>query len=229
MGLAANLAAQVEMAKISLRSSTGDRKGRAMRRLQRNRSGARGFTLTELLVVIGILGILAALLFPVLAKARRDAGMTACLSNLHQVGLAIRMYQADWGPNLPRDAYDPSQPKRSQMYLLQPYLHNQAVTKCPSGWMPSPEYRYHWSPVPRTVLQPRSGTVVAFCMEHLEQFTNPDGRGFSLEKGLYTVVREDASASKVLASKVELWNYQAGRWIRNNGRSYAVGTTGAWM
>jgi prepilin-type N-terminal cleavage/methylation domain-containing protein len=178
------------------------------------RGNARGFTITELLVVLVVLAILAALLFPTLATARRNASVTACLSNLHQVGLAIRMYQSDWGA-LPHASYDPTQPKRSKMYQLQPYVQSLSVTQCPGGWMPSTDYGYHWSPVRRTSLRPQSGTVVALCMQHLDQFSNPNGRGFSLEKGLYTIVREDASAAKVRASQVELWNYQGGRWIRN--------------
>src|SRR6185503_20551052 len=55
----------------------------------------RGFTLIELLVVIAIVGILAGLLLPVLARAKGQARQTACASNLHQIGLAIKMYLSD--------------------------------------------------------------------------------------------------------------------------------------
>ncbi len=70
-----------------------------------------GFTLIELLVVIAIIAILAAILFPVFAKAREKARQTTCLSNMKQIALSMTMYAQDsdeifppgryYGPNVP--------------------------------------------------------------------------------------------------------------------------------
>jgi prepilin-type N-terminal cleavage/methylation domain-containing protein/prepilin-type processing-associated H-X9-DG protein len=62
---------------------------------------SRGFTLIELLVVIAIIAILAAILFPVFARAREAARKATCLSNLKQVALACLMYAQDYDEVLP--------------------------------------------------------------------------------------------------------------------------------
>jgi prepilin-type N-terminal cleavage/methylation domain-containing protein len=61
----------------------------------------RGFTLIELLVVIAIIAILAAILFPVFARARQTARISRCCSNLRQLGAAFRMYANDYNGKLP--------------------------------------------------------------------------------------------------------------------------------
>jgi len=62
----------------------------------------KGFTLIELLVVIAIIAILAAILFPVFARARENARRTACLSNMKQIGLGIMQYTQDYDEHYPR-------------------------------------------------------------------------------------------------------------------------------
>ena len=67
----------------------------------------RGFTLVELLVVIAIIAILAALLLPALAAAKAESKRIACISNLRQIGVAVRAYSMDYGGLIP---YGPKAP-----------------------------------------------------------------------------------------------------------------------
>jgi prepilin-type processing-associated H-X9-DG protein/prepilin-type N-terminal cleavage/methylation domain-containing protein len=67
----------------------------------RNVSRKKAFTLIEILVVIGIIALLAAVLFPVLSRAREKARTTNCASNEHQIALALLQYTQDNGRRFP--------------------------------------------------------------------------------------------------------------------------------
>ncbi|MBU0609340.1 MAG: DUF1559 domain-containing protein [Armatimonadetes bacterium] len=111
----------------------------------------KGFTLIELLVVIAIIAILAAILFPVFAKAREKARQSSCLSNAKQIGLGMMQYAQDFDERLPHhwrnqlqtDASTPgavyytsngsiSGFYTSWMDFISPYVKNTQVFKCPS-------------------------------------------------------------------------------------------------
>jgi prepilin-type N-terminal cleavage/methylation domain-containing protein/prepilin-type processing-associated H-X9-DG protein len=111
-----------------------------------------GFTLIELLVVIAIIAILAAILFPVFAKAREKARQASCQSNLKQLGVAILSYAQDFDESYPTCTYDSvttfptnTWPWSGMMagdgntwdalleQPVQPYIKNDQVLFCPSG------------------------------------------------------------------------------------------------
>ncbi|MBC7286871.1 MAG: DUF1559 domain-containing protein [Armatimonadetes bacterium] len=111
----------------------------------------RGFTLIELLVVIAIIAILAAILFPVFARAREKARQASCQSNLKQIGLALAMYVQDYDERWPSgNPVNNGDPGDTSLRLgwrgwisngLRPYTKNQQLFQCPSrnsGWFADP-------------------------------------------------------------------------------------------
>jgi prepilin-type N-terminal cleavage/methylation domain-containing protein/prepilin-type processing-associated H-X9-DG protein len=90
-----------------------------------------GFTLIELLVVIAIIAILAAILFPVFARARENARRASCMSNLKQIGLGMIQYTQDY------DERFPMQPAADFWPGLTPYIKSDQIYKCPSDSAPS--------------------------------------------------------------------------------------------
>lgn len=98
------------------------------------REEKRGFTLIELLVVIAIIAILAAILFPVFARARENARKSNCLSNLKQLGTAHMMYCQDYDEMTASYQDVPAAAAtRSWMNMFEPYMKNTGVLNCPSA------------------------------------------------------------------------------------------------
>lgn len=102
----------------------------------------RAFTLIELLVVVAIISVLAAIIFPVFARARENARRASCMSNLKQIGLALMQYTQDYDERLPANSYlstkpFPNDPSHSGSrwlwwHMIYPYIKNSQVFICPS-------------------------------------------------------------------------------------------------
>jgi len=119
----------------------------------------RGFTLIELLVVIAIIAILAAILFPVFAKAREKARQTSCLSNAKQISLGIMMYMADYDQRTPQARFGDvviagTSEHVTWKRVIFPYVKNWNCYECPSK--PG-----HWGTACATSLWPSQGTGLA--------------------------------------------------------------------
>ncbi|MFM7322332.1 MAG: DUF1559 domain-containing protein, partial [Armatimonadota bacterium] len=115
--------------------------------MRRNGGPIGGFTVIELLVVVAVIAILAALLFPVFGQARERARGATCLSNVRQLAMAVLLYAQDHDESLPpvglsmeagdegeedddgRDEAD----EVAWTVLIAPYLKSVGVLKCPSG------------------------------------------------------------------------------------------------
>ena len=95
----------------------------------------KGFTLIELLVVIAIIAILAAILFPVFAKAREKARQSSCANNVKQISTGLAMYLQDYDEQLPggfNSFWDGTYSIGGFVDPTAPYLKNTQIFSCPS-------------------------------------------------------------------------------------------------
>ncbi len=94
-----------------------------------NHRTAKGFTLIELLVVIAIIALLAAILFPVFARARENARKSSCQNNLKQIGLGILQYTQDYDETFPLTG---NAANLCGFEAIQPYIKSSQAMQCPS-------------------------------------------------------------------------------------------------
>ncbi len=132
-----------------------------------NRKSA--FTLIELLVVIAIIAILAAILFPVFARARENARRSSCQSNLKQIGLGILQYVQDYDERYPLSRTD-NVPVVNDTgatvvlnnvpwhYTIQPYVKSVQLFKCPSNTATTNMY-YTGNTIPPSYICNGTGTT----------------------------------------------------------------------
>lgn len=193
-----------------------------------------GFTLIEMLVVLAVLAALAAILFPVFASVRHRARMTACVSNLYQISLALNQYATDSDGNYPPDDPILAHTPHLVWTLLTPYTHNAELFHCPEGWGHHEKtwgYDYLNGSLPafdsdrrvsseRSFIKaprPGSGTVVVLCNVHFPHCGEDCYTEDPQETGRVVIVREDGSTSQIKSSQMEGWVYRQGQWIPRKG------------
>ncbi|CAN5345690.1 hypothetical protein BH11ARM1_BH11ARM1_00590 [soil metagenome] len=180
---------------------------------------SRAFTLVEVLVVAVILVILAALLFPVFSKVKRQAKSITCLSNLRQVGVATQLYKSDNDDNYPMHAprYIPSQDRMDD--LLSPYGVTQVTYQCPDYAGPKRDkgsiddtlrFSVEFPSGPSMLvndwrLKPDPSLVIAFCTWNTNnpQYAVGDGKGGSVSNGFINVIRDSGTAERISTAKVK--------------------------
>ncbi len=105
---------------------------------RKQKPGRAGFTLVELLVVIAVVALLAALLFPAFARARESSRRAACQNNLRQLALAIHQYAQDSDGRYPVGlGVTTTGTPVFWHQQLKPYLQDADVLRCPSRTIPS--------------------------------------------------------------------------------------------
>ena len=165
--------------------------------MKRHRARRTGFTLVELLVVIAIITVLIAIALPVYSRAREKARQTACMANLHQLAISVRMYALDFG-HFP-GPYDPATGKGGLNALYPSHLDNRAALICPDDAIVgnldyiNQTVTVNGTAIPYETLLTRADTMylwedVAFFVEHYSSYnTLYNWAGYVKENGNYSL------------------------------------------
>jgi prepilin-type N-terminal cleavage/methylation domain-containing protein/prepilin-type processing-associated H-X9-DG protein len=172
----------------------------------------QGFTLIELLVVIAIIAILAAVLFPVFAKAREKARQTSCASNMKQMGLAFLQYEADYDetsvPGLPNVNFTVNDARRYVFTagvgwagMVYPYVKSIDMYRCPDDTTDPQTY---------SVVSYSYNTNVAYS----GSFVNSTANGLGAQLSSFTATASTVNLAEIAGSRC---NVTRSSYLDNNG------------
>jgi prepilin-type N-terminal cleavage/methylation domain-containing protein/prepilin-type processing-associated H-X9-DG protein len=197
-----------------------------------------GFTLIELLVVIAIIAILAAILFPVFAKAREKARQSSCLNNQRQIAVSILMYAQDHDEELPDASNVWPEINVDRNILMCPtkgkkvangYVYNAGLGGMAMGELPNPEStiltadgQHAATTSPLTYdncaytvddLDARHSNafVTSFADGHVQIMRMPDGTRLPARNGLVLWLNAETIAGKVQGDAVTSWEDSSGK------------------
>ena len=149
------------------------------------------FTLIELLVVIAIIAILAAILFPVFARARENARRSSCQSNLKQIGLGILQYAQDYDEKYPYGLN--SNFEQGWATQTQPYLKSIQVFRCPSdGNSETPAYNSGYY-----------GSAISYAVNSWVNYRNSDNRNVGVMGYAQGWVKDNPTSLSVIGRPSE--------------------------
>jgi prepilin-type N-terminal cleavage/methylation domain-containing protein/prepilin-type processing-associated H-X9-DG protein len=180
-------------------------------------SRRRGFTLIELLVVIAIIAILAAILFPVFARAREKARQASCLNNVKQLALAVHMYAQDYDECICHYRHEsPGNTSIKWQHMLLPYIQNDQIYLCPSGAPSASARRSHYGWNYRYIGWAGKGGTAANAAFSLAQFSHPAETICIAEK-----VVGSWGGVVYVPSQTTLWPVNNPGDVHNDGANYA--------
>ena len=198
----------------------------------------KGFTLVELLVVVAIIAIVAAVLFPVFFLVRENGRRTACLSNERQLGLALLQYTADHDENWPSGSTGVANLREGVGWAGQcyPYVRSTEVFRCPDDAVPpdlpagtvTVSYAYNTDLCQR-IRDRQLGygtapakTVLLFEVGHnAAELASPVAETFS--------AAGSGSGGQGITGNSEAWTYPYGGSSDNQFPVYATGAMGGRM